>query len=332
MICNIDTTMFKLLKEKLSSFIGNAEEAAIQEAESPEKEFNVGISTKVKGLVGRKVKLGEADVDNILSSLQMDLLESDVAFDTADHILERMREGLNQEISLGGVNQHVRDLFRQVLLELLEAGGRVDLLEFIKSREKPVKILFLGVNGTGKTTTIAKMAQYLMDNGFSTVLAAGDTFRAGAVEQIQKHGSNLGVKVVAHRKGSDSTAVIYDAVEHAKANNIDVVLADTAGRMQTNRNLMDEMAKVDRVIKPDLKLFIGDALTGNDAVTQSHEFNELIGFDGVILAKMDADVKGGSALSIAHETKKPILFVGVGQCYSDLREFDSQWFVDEVLS
>jgi len=183
-------------------------------------------------------------------------------------------------------------------------------------------IVFFGVNGTGKTTTIAKLAYYLMQNGLKVVLASGDTFRAGAIEQLEKHADALGIKVISHQKGADSAAVVYDAVEHARAKNIDVVLADSAGRMQTNVNLMDEMRKIVRVIQPDLKLFVGDALTGNDAVEQARRFNEAVGVDGIILSKLDADAKGGSAISIAYEIKKPILFVGVGQEYTDLKEFD----------
>jgi fused signal recognition particle receptor len=163
------------------------------------------------------------------------------------------------------------------------------------------------------------------------VFAAGDTFRAGAIEQLQEHAKRLGVKVVSHQKGADSAAVIFDAVEHAKARGVDVVLADTAGRMQSKANLMDELKKIVRVNKPDMMLFIGDALAGNDAVEQAATFNEAVGFDAAILAKMDADVKGGSALSIVHATKKPIIYVGVGQGYDDLRRFDKEWFIGNLL-
>jgi fused signal recognition particle receptor len=170
-----------------------------------------------------------------------------------------------------------------------------------------------------------------MNNGVSVVLAAGDTFRAGAIEQLELHGSRLGVKVIKHQKGADAAATIFDAVDHAKARNIDVVLADSAGRMQTNANLMSEMNKIIRVNKPDLKIFVGDSLTGNDAVEQARTFNDSIGIDGVILTKMDADAKGGCAISIAYEIKKPIMFVGVGQEYEDLMEFDNRWFVGEIV-
>ncbi|MCK4491255.1 MAG: signal recognition particle-docking protein FtsY, partial [Candidatus Altiarchaeales archaeon] len=207
----------------------------------------------------------------------------------------------------------------------------IDFLEFISECEKPCKLIFVGVNGTGKTTTIAKVARYLMRNNLSVVLAAGDTFRAGAIEQISRHAQNLGVNTIKHQKGADAAAVIYDAIEHARSKGIDVVLADTAGRMQTNINLMDELRKITRVNKPHLSIFVGDALTGNDAVDQAKKFNDAIGVDAIILTKMDADAKGGSALSIVNETRRPIIFMGTGQNLEDLEEFDREWFVAEII-
>jgi fused signal recognition particle receptor len=191
--------------------------------------------------------------------------------------------------------------------------------------------MFVGVNGTGKTTTISKLSEYFVSKGFTPVIAASDTFRAGAIEQITHHANNLGVKIIKHQKGADPAAVAYDAVEHAKAQKKEVVLIDTAGRMQTNVNLMDEMKKIQRVVKPDLIIFVGDALTGNDAVEQATKFNNAVGFDGIILTKADADAKGGAALSIGYVVQKPILFLGTGQSYSDLMEFHPEWMVEQVL-
>ncbi len=194
-----------------------------------------------------------------------------------------------------------------------------------------MKIVFVGVNGTGKTTSIAKVARYLKDRGYSVVLAAGDTFRAGAVEQIEVHANKLEVKLVKHRDGKDPAAVIFDAVEYAKAHHRDVVLADTAGRLHTNVNLMDQMKKIVRVVKPDLLIFVDEAIAGNDAVERARLFNEAVPISGTILTKTDADAKGGAAISISSITGKPILFLGVGQDYPDLVKFEPDWLLDRLL-
>ena len=337
--------MFRLLKEKIADFIGKTQEAAEKEAaevvqnvtgkpqaEEPEREVKLTAATQIKSIFRKTVKLTEKDLEGILSDLQMDLIQNDVAMETSDAILEELKGRLlEKEIDKDDVAGYVKDSLKKTLIDVLTPEKEVDLIAAIRQGQKPYKIVFFGVNGTGKTTTIAKMARFLMDNGFSVVLAAGDTFRAGAIEQIEKHASAIGVKLVKHQKTGDAAAVIYDAVEHAKARNIDVVLADTAGRMQTNVNLMDEMKKIVRVNKPDMKIFIGDSLTGNDAIEQAEKFNKEIGIDAVILTKMDADAKGGSALSISHVTKRPVIYVGVGQKYTDLKKFDREWFVSQIM-
>jgi len=185
-------------------------------------------------------------------------------------------------------------------------------------------ICFVGVNGSGKTTSIAKVAKFLQNNGLSVVLAAADTFRAAAIDQLQLHADKLGVKLIRQDYGSDPAAVAFDAIKHAEANRKDVVLIDTAGRLHSNINLMDEMKKIMRVAKPDLKLFVGESITGNDCVEQAKHFNVAVGIDGIILAKADVDEKGGAAISVSYVTQKPILFLGVGQEYEDLQEFDKE--------
>ena len=192
--------------------------------------------------------------------------------------------------------------------------------------------MFIGVNGSGKTLAIGKIAAMLKKQGCSSVMAAGDTFRAGAIEQLSIHADNVGVKIVKHGPGADPAAVAFDAIEHAKAKHKDVVLLDTAGRMQTNVNLMDEMTKIKRVAKPDLIIFVGDALSGNDAVEQAKRFNEAVGIDGVILTKVDTDAKGGSALSVAYTIGKPLLFIGVGQGYEDQIPFEPEWMIENIFS
>jgi fused signal recognition particle receptor len=196
--------------------------------------------------------------------------------------------------------------------------------------EKPYVIVFFGINGSGKTTSIAKFAKLLMDQGKSVVLAAADTFRAASIEQLQHHGEKLGAKVIKHDYGSDPAAVAFDAVKHAKSQNTDVVLIDTAGRMHSNKNLVDEMKKIVRVSDPDLKIFVGESITGNDCVEQAKTFNEAVGIDGIILSKVDIDEKGGAAVSVGYVTKKPIVYIGVGQEYKDLKEFDSKVVVENL--
>ncbi|MFC1803236.1 signal recognition particle-docking protein FtsY, partial [Thermoproteota archaeon] len=205
------------------------------------------------------------------------------------------------------------------------------LVEESKKQSEPFSIMFVGINGTGKTTTIAKMAHLLKKNGYSVVLASGDTYRAGAIEQLEVHGRRLGIRVVRHKYGSDAAAVGFDAIEHARAQKIDVVLIDTAGRMQTNRNLMDELQKIKRVVQPKLTIMILDSLIGNDATEQAMTFNQHIGFDVAILTKVDADAKGGSSLSVSYLTGKPVLFIGVGQEYDDLQPFEADWFAENLL-
>jgi len=318
--------MFESLKKRFESFIGKVENSA------KEKEVELTVATKVKGLIAGKVKLSEKDLEEVLWSLQLELIQNDVAAETVEHLIEKLKTRLlEQELERTRISGFVRETIKEVLLETLEPEKDLNLVDYIRRHPKPVKIVFFGVNGTGKTTTIAKVASYLMKNGLTVVMAAADTFRAGAIEQAEKHAHAVGIKVVKHQKGSDAAAVIYDAVEHAKARGMDVVLADTAGRMQTNVNLMDEMKKIMRVNQPDLRIFVGDALTGNDAVEQARAFNNHVGIDAVILTKMDADAKGGSALAITHETRKPVIFVGVGQGYGDLKAFDRKWFVDSIV-
>lgn len=324
--------MFNILKEKFNSLLRRVEEKAGEKRIEPSEKTKLTTVTKIKGMFTGNIRLSDADIDNVLHDFQIDLIQNDVAFSTSEVITEKLKgKLLNSDIDKDSVGKFIRDSLSEVLVDILKPEKEINIIKLIQESEKPFKIVFFGINGSGKTTTIAKFARYLMKNNFSVVLAAGDTFRAGAIEQITKHAESLGIKVISHQKGADSAAVIYDAVEHAKARKIDVVLADTAGRMQTNVNLMDEMKKICRVNKPDLKIFVGDALTGNDAVDQAEKFNKEIGIDAIILTKMDSDAKGGCALSIADTTKRPIILIGTGQGYDDLKEFNIEWFIDRIL-
>lgn len=302
----------------------------VHEAVRPPK---ISLVDKAKSLIlEREVIIDERDLEEPLWGLEMALLESDVALPVAEEIVSSVKSSLvGSKKKIGSdTGDLVESALRAALLKVLSKNV-FDFDEFIKNTPKPVKILFVGVNGTGKTTSIAKVARYLKERGYSVVLAAGDTFRAGAIEQLETHGQRLDLKVIKHKTGGDPAAVIFDAIEYAKAHKKDVVLADTAGRLHTNINLMDQMKKIVRVTKPDMLIFVDEAIAGNDAVERARLFNESVPITGTILTKTDADAKGGSAISIAHVTGKPIIFLGVGQDYPDLVKFDPVWLVDRLL-
>jgi len=272
----------------------------------------------------------------ILSEFKLNLIENDVAVPVADQVCEEMEKRLDgvQIKRLEDRKKIVMQNLREVLIEILNSGNHIDLWSVIKKKrqmKEPFVIVFVGINGTGKTTSIAKVAKMFMKKGYSVVLSCSDTYRAGSIEQLEEHAKRLGVKMIRHTYGADPAAVAFDAIKHAKAHGIDVVLIDTAGRIQTDRNLMNELAKIKRVITPDLTVLIVDALTGNDAVLQAEEFHNTVGIDATILTKVDADVKGGSALSVTYVTKKPIIFIGTGQAYEDLELFNSEQFTQMIL-
>ncbi|WP_461863319.1 signal recognition particle-docking protein FtsY [Thermococcus sp.] len=281
-----------------------------------------------------QTEISEKDVEKALWDLELELLEADVAFEAVEELKEKIKEQLvGQKVKIGMKKKKiVEDAVRNAVLEVLTPERKIDLLEMIKSKgEKPFVIAFVGFNGSGKTTTIAKLAHWLRKNGLTVVIAASDTFRAGAIDQVEEHARRVGVRIIKHSYGADPAAVAYDAIEHARARGIDVVLIDTAGRNEKNRNLMDEMRKIVRVTKPDMVIFVGDALAGNAIIEQARQFNDAVRIDGVILTKLDADARGGAALSISHAIGAPILFVGVGQGYDDLKPFDERWFVERIF-
>jgi fused signal recognition particle receptor len=285
----------------------------------------------------KEKQLGEDDLDKVVFDFQISLIENDVAQSVAEALTTDVKKSITGTKVDRSVDpaEVVGAKLSTVLRAAFEKAGTVDLLANIREKAKagePYVILFLGINGTGKTTTVAKTANLLKKSGFSVVCAAGDTHRPGAIEQLTEHASRLSLKVVSQRYGSDPAAVGRDGVLYAKAHHTDCLLIDTAGRMQTNQNLMEEMAKIVRVVKPDFRIFVADALTGNDAVSQAQLFNQHVGFDGAILTKADADVRGGAALSIVYTTGKPVLFLGVGQGYDDLTPFDTQKFLDSLLA
>ncbi len=290
------------------------------------------LTEKAKLFASGKTVIDEDDLQSHLDELEFALLGSDVEMSVAGEILEGVEENLVGETRrrLSSTGNMVRDALREALYDVIRVG-QFDFEERIETAEKPVTMIFTGVNGVGKTTTIAKLSAYLETKGYSTVLANGDTYRAGANEQLEQHADNLGKKIISHEQGSDPAAVIYDAVEYAEANDVDVVLGDTAGRLHTSDGLMDQLSKIDRVIDPDMTLFVDEAVAGQDAVNRAREFNDAAEIDGAVLTKADADQQGGAAISIAHVTGKPILFLGTGQDYDDIERFDPEQIVDVLL-
>ncbi|TFG25155.1 MAG: signal recognition particle-docking protein FtsY [Promethearchaeota archaeon] len=283
-----------------------------------------------------KKTLSEKKISNSITDLKLLLLSNDVAIDTADEICDRIVESFKDE-QIGRFSSTKKMLFetlKDIITEILTPDEEIDILKEIKKKiEKnlPFVIVFLGVNGTGKTTTMAKIAHYLKKQNISSVAAAADTFRAGAIEQLSYHMNNVDIRVIKHDYKSDPASVAFDTIEHAKAKGIDVVLIDTAGRQVSDKNLMIELEKIVRVAQPDLIIFVGDSLAGNDALFQAKEFKKHVGIDANILTKLDADAKGGAALSISFETRKPIIFMGVGQDYNDLEVFNRDLIISNIL-
>jgi fused signal recognition particle receptor len=279
---------------------------------------------------GRAI-IEEGELEEPLEELELSLLQGDVEMTVAREITERLREELvgqtRAQVQTGEimVERAIGDALRDVI-----GVGQFDFEERIAEAETPVTIIFTGVNGVGKTTTIAKLGRYLEERGYDVVLANGDTYRAGANEQLQKHADNLDLKLISHEQGGDPAAVIYDAVEYAEANDVDIVLGDTAGRLHTSNDLMSQLEKIDRVVGPDLTLFADEAVAGQDATKRAEQFDDAAEIDGVVLTKADADSQGGAAISIAEVTGKPILFLGTGQGYDDIEQFDPEVIVDRL--
>ncbi len=275
----------------------------------------------------------DKDFEEFREALLLELIENDVAYQVAEEIIEKLREiivGLKVRRASRNVRQLMLDKLRELLLGFLSSLEYFDLIEEARN-SRPLLVVFLGVNGVGKTTTIAKLGYMFKLNDFKTLLVAADTFRAGAQEQLVEHGKKLGLPVFTRPYGTDPAAVVYDSMVYAKQNKFDVVLVDTAGRMHTDIDLLEELRKIVRVTKPHYKILVVDALTGNDAVEQARVFDEKVGVDGIIVTKVDADPKGGTILSVSYEIKKPVIYVGIGQSYADLRRFDPKWFVDKIL-
>jgi len=283
-----------------------------------------------------KTELQGKDLDRVLDEFQLSLVENDVAVSVADYVATELKEKLKdvQFARFSDPRGRVKAILSDVLLSVLDRAGRLDIFELVEEKKKagvPAIIVFVGINGTGKTTSIAKLAHILQRKGRTSILAASDTYRSGSIEQLEEHARRIGVRLIKHQYGADPAAVAFDAVNYARAHGINAVLIDTAGRMQTNQNLLEEMRKIVRVTKPDLTILVVDALTGNDAVEQGKVFSQAVKIDGIILAKLDADVKGGNAISLSYIMGRPVTLVGTGQGYDDLEPFQPQTIVRNLV-
>ena len=345
--------MFDGLKEKLGKFQEDVEaEAEEADAEATDAEAtdaeerepvdagegeadadeDLGLAKKAALAATGKTVITESELEEPLEQLKLELLQGDVEVEVAEEITDRIRERLvgdtRKQVESGEqvVQRAIADALREVI-----AVGQFDFEERIAATEMPVVIVFTGVNGVGKTTSIAKMARWLEERGYSSVIANGDTYRAGANEQIEEHADALDRKLISHEQGGDPAAVIYDAVEYAEANGVDVVLGDTAGRLPTDDDLMAQLEKIDRVVDPDMTLFVDQATAGQDATNRAAEFDDAAEIDGAVLTKVDTESQGGAAISIAHVTGRPILFLGTGEAYGDLERFDPDVIIDRLL-
>ncbi len=298
------------------------------------EKFREALKSFVKAVTTRP--LTGHELRRICDDLVIKLVEADVALDVAEELVKKIEERLRSERVplVGGKSEVVEKIVREILLKLFSDVGRVcleDLIERKKAEKQPFVVLFVGPNGHGKTTTIAKIAYRLKNEGYRVLVACSDTFRAGAIEQLEEHCRRVGVKMLTHRYGADPAAVAYDAVQHARSRGYDVVLIDTAGRQHTDINLMEEISKIYRVVKPDLVIFVADSLMGSDALDQIQNYMKYIRVDGIVLTKVDADPKGGAAITLVWCSKRPIVYLGTGQKYSDLVEFNAEEFIEKLI-
>lgn len=309
--------------------------SGIKNIELEGKNIQIDLGGGVVESGGRVIKDGKA-LHMLLEEIEWAMLESDISSAAVSDVLQLMRKSLIGSRLRKGANlaKVIEATIKRALQSILQADYwdfEATIERYLLDNDKPVVIMLVGVNGTGKTTTTAKIAYSLKNKGYKVVAAASDTFRAGAIEQLEAHMDRLEIKCISSQRGGDSAAIARDAISHAKAKGADIVLVDTAGRMQNKTNLMNELQKVHRVTNPHLVLFVGDALAGNDAVEQAVEFSRVLTFDGAVLSKMDTDAKGGAGLSIAHATGKPIVLVGTGQEYTDLHQFEPEWLLEQLF-
>jgi len=322
--------MFELLKKKFLVFAEKIKKQQIEEKR--ELKPDISITKKVQKIISKEIKLNEKELEPIFFDLELSLLETDVSQETVNALIEKIKAHLlSKKFNSANIETQIKEEIKKTLEELIKTN-KIDLISLIKEKkEKPFKILFLGPNGAGKTTTIAKTAFFLKEHNIKSIFSASDTFRAASIEQLEEHARKLGIPLIKKGYKADPASVAFDAINSAKAHNIQVVLIDTAGRQETNTNLMNELKKIARVTNADLKIFVGETIAGKTLLEQAKEFNKELGLDCFILTKIDVDIKGGSMISLLCELKKPILFLGAGQSYADLKEFNEKEIINQII-
>ncbi len=301
------------------------------------KDIKLSLSTRLKSAFSKEIKLNDNDIERFSSELMMTMLQSDVSYATTEKFIESLKTQMsNTRFESSNLQSGISNCVSLELEKVLEAGKpKEQLLEIVRhkldSGMRPVSIMFLGPNGTGKTTTMSKIAYMLKNNGISSVFSASDTFRAAAIEQTAYHASKLGMPIIKGAYGADPASIAFDAIEYTKAHGLDVVLIDTAGRQETNKNLLNEIKKMERVAKPDITIYVGESTSGNRIAEQIAEFVKFIKIDGIILTKLDCDSKGGNAISISDVTGIPIFFFGTGESYDSLMEFDPSFIIKSIV-
>ncbi|MAG39161.1 signal recognition particle-docking protein FtsY [Candidatus Woesearchaeota archaeon] len=318
----------KIFKKKEDSEKENIEEELTNKKEEKDSKKGVSVFKKITEKI-TKFDLSEERFEDLFWQLEVTLLENNVAVE----VIDKIKKDLKEELTTGKIyRKGVEELINETLKKSIEEVLSVESFDLIKKvkKKKPFVIAFIGINGSGKTTTMAKTASLFKNNNLKVAFAASDTFRAAAIHQLEVHADKLGVKMIKHDYNADPAAVAFDAIEHAKAKGLDVVMIDTAGRLHSNTNLMEELKKIIRVNKPDLKIFVGESITGNDCVEQAKVYDEIVGIDAIILAKADVDEKGGAAISVSYITKKPILYLGTGQNYDDLKKFNKNIMIKNL--
>lgn len=320
--------------------IEEKEEIEVKEEVKKEKKkeenikIKVGVSEKITKTLLRKIKLNKSKVNEITEELEFALIQSDVHPEIAQEVCVKINKKLSEsEYSSNNLEEEIKSDLREIFEgEVFSNYPKINIMENVKGNErKPYKILFVGPNGAGKTTTIAKFANMIKKEGKKVVISASDTFRAAAIEQTEEHGNRLGVRVIKQKYGADAAAVAFDAIKHAEANDVDVVLIDSAGRQDNNTNLMRELQKIKRITNPHITIFIGEALAGNSLYQQVKTYNEMVNVDGIILTKVDCDAKGGAGISIYRESKIPIIYLGMGQGYEDLKLFRPKDIIEKII-
>lgn len=314
-----------LIGDKSSEdLLEDEEDKETEEEEEEEEQGKKGFFSKVFSSFSSKVT--DENFDDLFFDIEIDLLERNIGVEVVEHIKDRIKKNLENS-SKSNFKKVIENELKSLLSEIIKDS--FDVID--RAEKKPFKVLFVGVNGVGKTTNLIKFAHMLKKKDLTSVIAASDTFRAAAIDQLENLANKADIKLIKHDYGSDPASVAFDAVKHAEKNNLDFVLIDSAGRLHNNKNLMRELEKIYRVNEIDFVFFVGDAVAGNDLIDQAFEFSKHVPINGIILTKADTDKMLGSVISASYALKVPILYLGVGQNLDDLEQFDKEDFIESLF-